>query len=405
MTGKNKMPNTKKRKILFIGEHLTPSHSQRPLQLAECLMKNNSGYEVELALSELPRIHHSDLTIHQLYSPEADILEKRVRRVLSPLYTKRDIAKMVKADLHLIDKVQPDLIIHDFRNTIAIAAQVKKVPVVSLNDFYWNRNYQDKGIIPDTPLSKILGYKLARILGKPIAPAIDKLHVGQFNAIAKQYGVKAFKNLRDLYNFGQEQWLFDIPAMLPSTDEKTKFIGPLTWESEEKVPAWLGGLEDKSAICITFTSSGNQDLVEKIIQQVKTFNRSIIVLTAGKYHLPPEENVHIASLIPLKKVLQKSQLLITTGGSSMVYHALREAVPVIGIPQNITHWYSMVRFSELEIGTLVPPESVSGQRFKQVLTKSINDNDYAERNEKFRNQLQAYNPKERLDSLCQGILK
>jgi UDP:flavonoid glycosyltransferase YjiC (YdhE family) len=380
------LPNHLKsrKKVLFVGEHLTPSHTVRPLLLAQHLKTLDANYDIELALPSVPAwCNNENIQIHKLPSPDAKILGKRVEDVFFPLYKENEISEMVKAEITLLESLKPDLVIADFRNTLAISTRVTKSPLIFLSDFYWHKEYLDKPmIVPDTKLSHLIGYKLARSLGRPLTPLIEKWHVSQFNLVARKYGLNTFANLREIYNSGDEKWLLDIPKVWPDLDlakSKTKFVGPMTWDVDIETAERIHQLADKSAICITLASSGTDKKVIEILRVAKEFGLPLIVLTADKFTLPEVPNIYVEKFLPLSVALAKSKVFIGTGGSSVVYPAIKAGVPVIGIPQNITHWYSMRRFAVMGIGKLVLPEEVSSGSLETSLLEILSSGSFADK--------------------------
>ncbi len=362
--------HTASKRILFVGEHLTTSHYMRPWHLACTNASLREQHTIHFASSTLPT-HTQEtqhITLHRLPSPGSDLLKKRIGQVFVPLYTTQEIETMVEAEKRLLDSVQPDLVIHDFRNTLAISMARSNIPLIALSDFYWGRQYENAPVVPDNPFTKLFGHTISNACAQYVEPFVESIHIKPFNTIARRHHATPFENLRDLYNRATKIWYMDLPQILPfslSPDERC--IGPILWDSDVSEPSWLNSIKDHEALCITFGTNGNESLVQELLRTFRAYERPIIVLTAGRIKIPKEDGVYVCDFAPLSKVLAKTEVLICHGGSSFLYPALRARTPCIGIPSNITQWYAMRRFHELKLGTLLPQNKCTKANIQKTL--------------------------------------
>ncbi len=381
-------------RILFVGEYLTISHVRRPWILATQLARTHPEYDVHFACSMNPSLYaETGLSVHHLPGPEPKRLQQRIERVFFPLYTQREIQEMVAAEIDLLARLKPDLVIHDFRNTLAISTHVAHVPLITLTDFYWSAAYTPPLVVPDNPLITLIGQTLAQKLTAFLTPRVEHIHVAPFNAVAAMYGLTSFKNLRHLYTSGAENWLYDIPSIIPfKTTSRIQSIGPVRWEHGGQLPEWLHGIPDHAAICITFASNGDPRHIPPLIKSLRASHTPIIILTAGRIESTPEQGIYCADFLPINAVLKKSKILICGGGSTLAYAALAAQVPVIGIPANITHWYTMKRFEALKLGILIPPHQLTNTRIHTSIATLTTDPAYIAARSALSEELHAHDP-------------
>jgi UDP:flavonoid glycosyltransferase YjiC (YdhE family) len=346
------------------------------------------------------------VTYHVLPKP-ALVHSKRIKRLFTPYYDVHEIRTMIEAEKILINKIKPDYIIHDFRHTLAISSQLTNVPLITLNDFYWSSLYSDLA----TPLivGKIYLFWrkfLPKSIVNLIIKAAEAVHVQPFNTIAREYGLQTFKELRDLFSYGLQNWLYDTPSVLPFENiPKNKLLGPVIWETDIEIPTWLQELAPKSAISINFGSSGDPAVLHKYVEVLKKAHVPLVVITARKTIVRPEPGVYVAEYIPFTKVLEKSRLCICHGGSSIVYQAINVQVPVLGTPSYVAQLYSMFRFAEMGIGIHLPKNEISEKAILLQVNNLLHDTSYQTKLNKARQQITQYQWSDRVVILIEELFK
>src|SRR5512134_2469028 len=119
------------KRILFVSENVTLAQVVRLVTLAQSL--DPRRYEAHFACSRFDDLVFSGTRFvqHELYT----LPRERVDRALASgkrLYEKRDLERYLAADLELIDRVRPALIVGDFRLSLAVAGPLRGVPVAAL---------------------------------------------------------------------------------------------------------------------------------------------------------------------------------------------------------------------------------------------------------------------------------
>lgn len=362
-----------KQTILFVGEDFTSSHLMRPWVLAQAASRLVPDIEVHFAAPRHPEPDVPDahgIRVHSLPGPGGRVISRRIERVFIPPYSASEVGEMVAAEIELINRVKPRFVVHDFRNSLAISTQRAGVPLITLTDFCWSEHYVPENVVPDNPLTALIGERLSGRIAGFLTPRVEALYARPFNRVARRHGLAPFDSLRSLYSFGRENWFMDIPSIVPfSLAPQDQCIGPVFWETKGETPDWLRALPDRSAICITFAGSGDARHLGTVIEALQPFRTPLIVLTAGRVSIERQHGVFSADFLPLSAVMAKSNLLICHGGSSLVYHAIRAGIPAIGVPSNVAQWYSMIEFERAGCGALIQPSMLTRENLVRTVER------------------------------------
>ena len=109
--------NEPRRRVLFIGEGSTLAHAARPLALASALPPDR--YEVLLAAPErYRRWAPEQVAWASLQSQTAEAFARRVSAG-KPLFSRARLEQYVAEDLKLISGFRPDVVVGDFRLSLA----------------------------------------------------------------------------------------------------------------------------------------------------------------------------------------------------------------------------------------------------------------------------------------------
>ena len=233
-------PRSRRIRILFVAEAVTLAHVARPATLAQAL--DPQQFEVHLAhhpryrelLGELSFIEHDIFSI----APQQFM---QALATGSPVYDLQTLSGYVEEDLQLIAQVQPDIIVGDFRLSLAVSAELAAVPYVAISNAYWSPYSLQSYIVPELPLTKMLGTTLGQwvfSIGRPFAFA---LHCLPMHQLRRRHGLPSLGfNLKQVYTHGDYTLYADIPELyamrrLPSNH---RFIGPVVWSPRDPRPDW-----------------------------------------------------------------------------------------------------------------------------------------------------------------------
>ena len=156
-------------------EAVTLAHPARSGVLASALSKS-PGVEVFFACDDryefcLPKTGMTRLPLSSISTREFLDSLAAGRTV----YGERQLQAYIEQDMALISQVKPDLIVGDFRVSLAVSAPKSGVPVLNLTNAHWsdyslNQDYP----VPDLPITRLFGVKLAQWLFDRFRPCLSR---------------------------------------------------------------------------------------------------------------------------------------------------------------------------------------------------------------------------------------
>jgi UDP:flavonoid glycosyltransferase YjiC (YdhE family) len=391
------------KRLLFFSEASTFAHVIRPFVLAKAL--DQSRYTIHFACSQnyYNFLSNESFQYWPLQSISAQTFATRLARG-TPLYTAQELNDYVEEDLKLIDSIQPDMVIGDFRLSLAISATLRHIPYINITNAHWSPFYRYQQIpFPDHPLEKIVGLKLASSLFNAIQPIAFHLHQMPMNRVRKRYGLPALTSLQEIYTHGDVVLYADIPALLPCDQLPSHhhYLGPILWSPQVELPPWWSTLpETVPCIYISLGSSGAVHLLPKIIQGLATWPGRLLVSTAGRYNMLSDipDNCYIADYLPALQICARASLVINNGGSASTYQALSQGKPVLGIPSNMDQFFSQQAIVRAGAGELVRTATISSQHIYNTVTKIFNESRYMQAAQKLSVDCQQYQASKRFVS-------
>jgi len=352
-----------RRRILFLAEAVTLAHVARPRVLAESL--DPARYEVHLAAAAT-----FDTALQGLRGqrwPLVSISPGRFIEALAagrPIYDAATLEAYVAADLALLDRVRPDLVVGDFRLSLAVSAPLRGVPYAALTNAHWSPYLRlPRWPVPDLPLVRLVGEPIARALFNQVRPAVFWLHGRALNRVRRRHGLPPLGDLRHAYTWGNETLYLDVPELVP-TDPlpgNHRFIGPILWEPPQAAPPWWDQVPAaRPCVYLSLGSSDPARLLPALIEALATLPISLLVATAGRANLGRvPAHVFAADYLPGSAAARRAVLTICNGGSGTVYQSLGEGTPVLGIATNLDQHLTMALVSAAGAGALMRSEQVS----------------------------------------------
>lgn len=351
-------------KILFFAEAVTLAHVARPLVLARKL--KNSGYEVHAAC----RPEHRDfwekdrIVFHSLDSVAPDEFLGALAKG-RPVYDVSTLRRYVEDDLALMRRLKPELVVGDFRLSLAVSAAVAGIPYVAICNAYWSPYLiRDRFPMPEHPLVPLLGAKVAGFLFNALRPAIFALHSLPLNRVRRAYGLPHLGyDLFTVYTHADLTLYADVPELFPMSNlpDNHAFLGPILWNDAFPKPEWWDDVpEDRPLVYLTLGSSGPARHLPALVEELASLRITLVVSTARKVrleHVPA--NVFVADFLPAGEVTERANLVICNGGSLTTQQALAFGVPVLGICSNLDQFLNMEAIAITGAGQLMRAGGVS----------------------------------------------
>jgi UDP:flavonoid glycosyltransferase YjiC (YdhE family) len=402
------MTSRDRRTILLVAEAVTLAHFARIATLARAL--GASSYRVIVASD--PRYAGLDSTLIPAIEPIESISSHAFSHALTqgkPLYDAETLSRYVEADLMLIDRIKPDLIVGDFRLSLSVSAPLRQIPYAALVNAYWSPYADIAYPIPDLPLTRLLGVGFAQHLFDLVRPLVFARHAQPLNRVRRKYGLPALgHDLRLSYSWADYTLYPDIPEIAPMRDlpSNHQFLGPVLWSTDTPLPDWWNQLpQDKPVVCLTLGSSGNADFLPSALRALMQLPITLIVATIGKtLPMPLPANVFHADYLPLQAALQRAQLLICNGGSLSTYQALACGVPVIGVCSNLDQLLNMAAMQRLGCGITLRAGGLAPAALAQAVSAMLTSAFHAAAARQLGERLKHYDSAQRFRGLVAEIL-
>lgn len=342
--------------VLLVAEAVTLAHFARIVTLAKAL--DSDLYEVVVASDPryLSLEKPLDCAFHPIHSiPSAEFAQALAKG--KPLYDAETLTRYVEDDLALLDRVKPDLVVGDFRLSLAVSAPLRRIPYAAVVNAYWSPYADTAYPVPDLPMTRILGVPLAQKIFDMARPIAFALHARPLNQVRRKFGLPPLgSDLRKAYTWGDTTLYADSPEVVPTRNlpDHHRYLGPVLWSTKTPLPEWWDSLpKDKPIVFVTLGSSGQADLLPLVLTALARLPVRVVVATAGKIALADvPDNVFVADYLPVDVASQRAQLVICNGGSLTTYQALASGVPVIGICSNMDQLLNMQALENLGVGIL-----------------------------------------------------
>lgn len=374
--------------VLLVAEAVTLAHYGRIAALSRTLP--SSDYQVIVAAD--PRYRPLDEIPGVAFRPIWSIPSGQFARALSrgaPLYDADTLTRYVEEDLALLDAVRPDLVVGDFRLSLAISAPLRRVPYASVVNVYWSPYADIAYPVPDLPFTRITGVRLAQTLFDAVRPFAFGLHARPFNRVRRRYGLAPLgSDLRKTYTWADYTLYADIPELVKThgLPGNHRFLGPVLWSTETALPDWWAALpQDRPIVFLTLGSSGRADLLPMILDALADLPVTVVVATAGsKRALRLPANAYAADYLPMDAATANSALVISNGGSLTTYRALSLGVPVLGVCSNMDQLLNMNAVEGLGAGITLRADRTRPAEVRTVVRSLLEGPGYREASERAR---------------------
>jgi len=263
-----------------------------------------------------------------------------ILRTISKLPPKRAIEEIIAAELQMLDRVRPRVVIVDFRPTMYISARLRRVPLIALLGGHWLYQYAAKPYrafrtYAIYPLMKTLvGVRGADLVMPPLQRLAMRYKMLPFSAACKRHGLPPKRTPWEML-IGDYNLILDTELVSPTKGlpENFKQVGPIFWSPEAPLPQWIEGLDrSRPIIYVTLGSTAHPDLFRQILGIFRATRYEIVMTTGGQIDCQAEEvprNVRLEKYLPGERMMELSDLVIHHGGAGTVYQTIKTGRPSI----------------------------------------------------------------------------
>ena len=366
------------KRILFMAEAVTLAHVVRPLVLAQAL--DPEQYEVHFAADGRYDFVFQNSSVPRRY-PLASISSQQFLDALasgSRLYQPNTLQEYVAADRRLIERVQPDLVVGDFRLSLAVSAAISRVPYATVANAHWSPYSTRRWMpLPEHAIERIFGTSLGTALFRMVQSVVFRYHALPLNRLRRQHGLQPLGDLRAAYTHADYTLYADIPSIAPTQDlpENHRYLGPVLWSPAAELPEWWNDLEPgQPVVYCSLGTSGNTNAVPALLRAVETLPITMVLATAGRLNcdnLPA--NVRTTDYLPGDLAARRAAGVVGNGGSAGVYQALSQGTPVLGIPSNMDQHLTMEGVERCGAGILVRQRHADAESLSKAVERLVGD--------------------------------
>jgi UDP:flavonoid glycosyltransferase YjiC (YdhE family) len=379
-----------RKKVLFFAHAVTMAHFSRPLKWIECL--DTQKYDIYLAThADFKKyVPASGVTFINLTCIDAKKFSEIVGQA-RPIYDETTFEQHVREDLDILNRIQPDLVIGDFRHSLSVSCRLKKVKYINITNAYWSPDIAMSFPLPEVSIVRQLGLGLANVLIRPFLSIPLKFNFFKMAFIVRKSLKEAGLSIRDyrqIITDGDLTVYCDSPSLVPLKKQSSHelFIGPLLWSMPTPLPSWWSSLRsDRKRIFLSLGSSGNAEQLPGILKALSGLDVEVIVALAGKgMDLVAYPNIHLTDYLPMDEACQGASLMICNGGSPMSHMALKHGIPTIGIVGNNDQLLNMAHLQKLGVGTVLRFWDLSEEKIIAVTKELLENPKYRENAEKIK---------------------
>ena len=385
---------TRRRRILFVAENVTLAQVVRLVTLATSL--DPRRYEVHFACSDFDPLIFRGTAFHRW--PIRTIPRWFVDRAIESgrrLYDQGTLRRYVSEELELFRQVQPDLVVGDFRQSLAVSAPVAGVPYANLINAYWSPHaVRERFPLPDHPMVRLLGEDLAGRHFPRAMPWVFEHFARPLNDVRREHGLPSLGSLPEVLTAGDAVLFPDIPSLVPThgLPSHQHYLGPVLWSPAVRLPEWWSSISRfKPTLYVTLGSSGKIDLLPTVISSLDDLPVNVLLSTAGRARVETAgSNVYSADYLPGHLAARRADLVISNGGSTTGYQALAEGTPVIGVAYNLDQYLSMQAIDRYGAGVTLRSGSLTAARIRAAVALVLADHRYTERAAEVGQELRGY---------------
>ena len=402
-----------RRRILFFAEAVTLAHVARPEALARSL--DPSDWEVRLASDS--RFARAIGTLPFPTEPVWTSSPERFRRAIesgSPIYDFASLDRYVEEDLRLIDSFRPDVVVGDFRISLAISARKAGVPYVNITNAYWSPYAKIRHVVPEITLARVFPLGLAQPVFDLFRGAGYAVHALPVNRIRRKYGLKPLPlDFRWAIVEADVTLYADIPEVIPSRPLPAthRFVGPIPWSPSVPLPAWWPEVESaavtRPVVYVNLGSSGIPGGLARVLEALNSLPVMVVAATAGRNEaLPATSNSRVAEYLPGDACASLASVVVCNGGSPATYQALTAGKSVIGLAANTDQFLNMAAVDDAGFGILLRARRATGVDLRTAVSSAIKDDRWVGSAQAARDAIARFQPavefRRNLDALLVG---
>jgi UDP:flavonoid glycosyltransferase YjiC (YdhE family) len=363
-----------RRRVLFVTENITLAQVVRLASLAAGLPKER--YEVHFACSDFDPLIFDGLELERwpLYTIDREQGFKSLAKG-ERMYDVKTLERYVADELRVLDEVKPDVVIGDFRLSLAVSAPLRGVHCGSLINAYWSPYaLREKWPVPDHPIVRLVGAERAEKYFPQALPKVFGHFAAPLNQLRKRHNLPEFPSLSEQLCFGDSVLYPDVPELCPLSPDAPAshhFLGAVQWSPRVGAPR-LEGDPALPLVYVTLGSSGDVAALPTVLAGLDGLPIRGVLATAGRgapTRVP--SNFQVTDFVPGELLAAQALFVVTNGGSSTGYQALAAGVPVLGIPSNLDQYLAMQAITRAGAGVALRSGGLTRDQVRQAAIRLL----------------------------------
>jgi len=371
-----------RRRILFCAESITLSQVVRLLVLSRAL--DRDVYEVHFAAGAFDEtcFAGSDVVRHVIPTVKAATVLRRVGWGCRP-YGRPTLRRYVQSELALFARVRPDVVVGDFRLSLAVSAPVARVPYVNLVNAYWSPwAARDRWPVPDHPVLSLLAVETVERHVGTVLPWMRRHFAAPLDAVRAEYGLPPLGDLLAMLTAGDLVLHPDVPELVPTSGQPAhhRYLGSVSWSPAVPIPVSFRAAEPGPPwVYVTLGSSGDLDTLPAVLEALVTLPVRVMVATADRRAQACAGGaLHVTSYLPGDEAARLAAFVVCNGGSSTAYQALYEGTPVLGLPANLDQHLAMAAIVRRGAGIGVRAQGARATAIREAASALLCRDGFAE---------------------------
>jgi len=263
-----------------------------------------------------------------------------------PAFSLPRLESYVTQDLELIAAVRPDVVVGDFRLSLAASAREAGAPYISISNAYWSPDQPLRAIRPTVGRFRGWPSLLADTAFHVLGPPVLRWHATPVHQLLIRHGFTGTdRDLRRAFTEADLILFADLPSLFPEVAPTTRqrFIGPPPWEPPVALPPWWDSVPDDVLLAyLTLGSSGDAVALVQMADWLVQMGFTVMVATAGRASLDGDgRRLFVADYLPGRACAQRAGIVICNGGSPTANQALAAGRPVLGVCSNLDQFLNM----------------------------------------------------------------
>ena len=398
--------NFSRPRVLFIVESVTLAHLARAVTLAQSL--DPVLYEVLLVCDPRYLLLFGELgfPVWPICSIKSNVFQDRLANG-DPLYTTAELRQYVEEDLRVLNEWTPDLVVGDFRLSLSVSARLAGVPYVTVTNAHWSPYARPRFLVPDVPITKRFGPRLAQGLFNLIRPVVFAQHAYALNRVRRDYSLPAVGyDLPQIFSEADYTLYADLPQLIPTGNLPShhRYIGPVVWSFGTR-PYWWSLLREKARTAyVTMGTSGRTAVARIVANALAGMGWQVLMATTNCRTIASvTDQVYVANYLPGMAAARRADLVVCNGGSATVYQALAAGTPVLGIPMNLDQYLMMDYVRRFGAGEMVRAGVATDELITRMVRRMVESAQYATRAAQIRDQIGHYGTMERFQTFVDGL--